>query len=332
MVVQVGVTNPVRGMDTVAVVPFFNQSSERAVDGRQIAILYATELQKVPGVEVIPVGVVETAMRELNLEDLSSPRDAVKLAAALHADAVVVGTITEYSPYYPPRLGMSVAWYTPYGMQFDPGVSVDDDARRRIHRDLFQRRKAKFNFHKDRVIGGIERHLDDFFLFEAGESQGPELPPGPSCPPSAKTVPPVPPVPPAPLPARVPAQSRFRPPIIIRSQSPGEAQPRLLNPQGGRPLEGGASRHGVVPREGVLPVRPLMSYTKLFDAADSETAAAYRDFVELRSDERGGNWLARLEWADEFPRFAAHRMIVEMFQIHGGQARRRVILKWRKHQ
>jgi hypothetical protein len=41
---EVGVTNPVVGLTTVAVVHFFNLSQERAVDGRRFALAYFTDL------------------------------------------------------------------------------------------------------------------------------------------------------------------------------------------------------------------------------------------------------------------------------------------------
>ena len=55
----------------------------------------------------------------------------------------MIGTVTDYSPYYPPRIGLSVAWYTPYAHQFDPGIPVDPKARQRVHDDLKARRKAE---------------------------------------------------------------------------------------------------------------------------------------------------------------------------------------------
>ena len=61
-IVDVGVTNPIPGLSKVAVVPFFNLSEERAVDGRRFASAYFAELQKVPGFEVLPIGVAEQAM------------------------------------------------------------------------------------------------------------------------------------------------------------------------------------------------------------------------------------------------------------------------------
>ncbi|HID78227.1 MAG TPA: hypothetical protein EYP56_19815 [Planctomycetaceae bacterium] len=107
---QPTVHNPFPQLSKVAVAPFFNLSSEPTVDGRQFAAAYFNELQLVPGFEVVPVGVVEQAMRDHGIE-LSSAEDARRLAQLLEVDAIVIGAVTDYSPYYPPRCAMRVEWY-----------------------------------------------------------------------------------------------------------------------------------------------------------------------------------------------------------------------------
>tara|TARA_R110002072_G_scaffold303099_1_gene493460 strand:- start:178188 stop:179930 length:1743 start_codon:yes stop_codon:yes gene_type:complete len=117
-VVEIGMRNPVVGLETVAVAPFFNLSQERTVDGREFALDYYAELQKIPGFEVVPVGVTERAMIESGIT-LSGPNDAVRLAQILNVDAVVVGAVTDYDPYNP-RIGLKVAWYSPRQWLFVP--------------------------------------------------------------------------------------------------------------------------------------------------------------------------------------------------------------------
>src|SRR6516164_9724834 len=60
--VPVSVGNPIPGMTSVAVAPFFNLSAEPSVDGRRFALAYYRELQKTSNYQVIPVGIVETAI------------------------------------------------------------------------------------------------------------------------------------------------------------------------------------------------------------------------------------------------------------------------------
>ncbi len=117
-IVEIGMRNPVVGLETVAVAPFFNLSQERTVDGREFALDYYAELQKVPGFEVLPVGVAERAMVENGIT-LTGPNDAVRLAQILDVDAVVVGAVTDYDPYNP-RIGLKVAWYSPQQWLFVP--------------------------------------------------------------------------------------------------------------------------------------------------------------------------------------------------------------------
>jgi len=131
MIMEIGVTNPVPGLSTVAVAPFINLSHERAVDGRRFALAYYSELQKVPGFEVVPVGVTEAVIVENNLQ-INSPDDVLKLARLLNVDAVVVGAVTDYAPYYPPRVGMQVEWYSPHPVAFYPGIQVEPQTREQL--------------------------------------------------------------------------------------------------------------------------------------------------------------------------------------------------------
>lgn len=128
---DVGVTNPIPGLSRVAVVPFFNLSMERTVDGRRFANAYFAELQKVPGFQVLPVGVAEQAIIDNELQ-MNKPEDILELARILDVDAVVVGAVTEYNPYYPPRVGLQVSWYSPRPWRFSPGLPADPAARRRL--------------------------------------------------------------------------------------------------------------------------------------------------------------------------------------------------------
>lgn len=102
--------NPFPQLSKVAVAPFFNHSTDPTVDGRQFALAYFNELQSVPGYEVVPVGTVENAMLSEHIT-LSSAEEARRLAQVLGVDAVVIGAVTDFSPYYPPRCAIQVEWY-----------------------------------------------------------------------------------------------------------------------------------------------------------------------------------------------------------------------------
>ncbi len=117
--------NPFPQLNKVAVAPFFNQSDEPTVDGRKFALAYFAELQAIPGFEVVPLGVVENAIIEHQV-DLSRPNEARRLANILGVDAVVIGSVTDYTPYYPPRCGLHVEWYAanPGFHEIPPGYGL----------------------------------------------------------------------------------------------------------------------------------------------------------------------------------------------------------------
>ena len=102
--------NPFPQLHRVAVLPFYNQSAEPTVDGEAVALAYYNELQAIPGFEVMPVGVAKQLLAASGIEP-RMPSDFQKLARLMNVDAVLVGSVTEYSPYYPPRIGIAVDWY-----------------------------------------------------------------------------------------------------------------------------------------------------------------------------------------------------------------------------
>ena len=326
VIVDVGVTNPIPGLTTVAVAPFFNQSQERAVDGREVALAYYAELQKVPGFEVVPVGVTEVALREHNL-DLASPEDALRLARILNVDAVVVGSITDFHPYYPPRIGLSVNWYSPFPWVFRADIedaeceavaSSDSPVATSSDADPLDRHwEPPPEPLPLRIWGGIRSvplfrgQSPDACAAAAVEAPRPIAAPAWAPSAAARTADPAPILaPPAPFPA-APSGAPLTP-------LPTSAAPLAT------PLIAGT----VVPFD---PRQPLMSYTRLYDGADAEFAARLRDYLELRADQRSGSWAAAMRRTDEFVRFAARLMVSEMLLLHGGEGRRRYVFKHREH-
>ena len=62
-----------------------------------------------------------------------------------------------------------------------------------------------------------------------------------------------------------------------------------------------------------------MSYTRYFDGADRRLIQALRGYYVLRGDMRSGGWEAYLHRSDDFLRFTAHILVVEMLARHGAQ-------------
>ncbi len=347
VMIDVGVTNPVVGLTTVAVAPFFNLSQEKAVDGRRFAMAYYTELQKTSGFQVIPVGVVEQVMFDNHLE-MNNPEDVLRLSQLLNADAVVVGAVTDYSPYYPPRIGLQVSWYSPKPWTFYPGIPTDEFARKMAKPKRFTLHKPKHDEEAFCPPGTTTSVLPTASPAVVPRGQSPanddeddmNLDEGENLPGRARTV-------------GLPEFLRFGAEGAARqlpSGANGSLQPRPDDPGAfpARPAVPSSESFPLPISEFPLPALPgqllvqpnlpefdprlpLMSYTRLFDGTDPKLTARLRDYVELTGDLRAGGWQAYLHRSEDFIRFSSHVMIVEMLQLHGGEARKRVVFKLRKY-
>ncbi len=336
IITDLHVSNPIPEMTRIAIVPFINLSSEREVDGRYFADLYFSELQKCPGFQVLPIGVTETAIREHQL-NLERPAEILHLAEILDVDAVVFGAITEYSPYKPPRMGLQISWYASKEFLFSPGIPVDPTLRH-------QENKVWFDHH---VIDRAKSWLPECDECHDNCPQG--HPKGCHCQACLS----------APRCEHCTAEA-----MEIRGQSsdgmmvnepmanapmmqgamlsdPVLPDPVLLDPMLPHPM---IADH-VIPGEMThdshrgrlsndleysLEPEPIMSYTRIFDSSDPDLTAVMRDYVELNGQLREGGFKGWTQRSDDFIRFCMHRVILEMFQLHGGEARRRYIISSRR--
>lgn len=463
-VVDVGVRNPVPGLETVAVAPFFNLSQERTVDGREFALAYYSELQKVPGFEVLPVGVAERAMIDNGLT-MESPDDALELARILGVDAVVVGAVTDYDPYSP-RVGLKVAWYSPKQWLFLP--NAPEEKMKLVQRSeppLPGLLRAQSPESPARVSEIPDVDEGDWETI-GDKSQGPTpanttlqppvisevpddtefLPPRrvrtAAAPPGSTALPPTLPDPanneapvpdPRPLfppttpqldetpkwsPRDVPASN----PAVRISQLPADrgssptvspgspvppattnapptgapsnpmtgaadgsesstdspplkspAAPQMLSPpylQSGAAGQSSAMSNSdatpptllfaappasdtgtaavmtdadqtipalvfddrvVLGRDDFNPREPLMAYVRMFDSTDARLVSRLADYLELSGETRSGDLEAYMKRSDFFRKFTAHVMISEMLMLHGGESRRRFLLKQRRY-
>jgi len=345
-VMKVGARNPIPGMTTIAVAPFFNLTQEpnEVVDGRRFALAYYAELQKTPGFEVIPVGVVEAAMLHNNL-DLRTPQGALELARILKADAVVVGAVTDYSPYYPPRIGMQVDWYSPWEWALPisgaegaaagageggwlPGMSVDG-----INRICGQSPDEEEDGDGSPPVRNAASPPTAAPPEKESSRSGVRsafgfLEPGPKGRLAAlEMVPEKSPVPNS----TQPASGKNAQPASPTQTAQAEATPTSTTKASNEALPTPLAPAAPAVTYQFDPTLPLMSYTRLFDGADADLVNRLRDYLELRGDRRSGGWEAHLHRSEDFIRFASHLMIVEMLSLHGGAVKTQIVFKWRKY-
>lgn len=137
--------NPFPQLKRIAVLPFFNQSDSPHVDGEAVARAYYAALQGIPGFEVLPVGVTAIQWRGF-ASQFGEPRTGAefqRLAQMMDVEAIVVGSVTDFDSYYPPRMGLTVHWYAanegfhaiPPGYGLPWGTEAQDKIPARITRE-----------------------------------------------------------------------------------------------------------------------------------------------------------------------------------------------------
>ena len=292
-VVPVNVSNPIPGMYKVAVAPFINLSDEPSVDGRRFAIAYYSELQKTSNYEVLPIGVVEMAIRENKLE-IHNPDDVIKLAEALQVDAVVIGAVTAYVPYYPPQLAVQIDWYSPRGWMFATGDESKDEC-------------DPYGPGSGAVRPGNGRSLP-VVRGQSGDDDSDRNQPFPAAPAIRLAQSPG---------ARNAAGGQSAPPPVW------PAEPENSTFPDGSTTNGAAARAKALggafcPADQADNLRPVMSYTRFFDGASPELIHRLKCYYVRRGDLRSGGWEAYLHRSDDFLRFTSHVLVLEMLALHGG--------------
>lgn len=95
-----------------AVAPLHNESGSLQADGVLLADHLARQLENASNIDVLPVNRTLAAMETIGLAEVSGPEQALRLLGAMGVDGLVVGTITAYDPYDPPKLGLAIELYT----------------------------------------------------------------------------------------------------------------------------------------------------------------------------------------------------------------------------
>jgi hypothetical protein len=358
------VHNPFPQLSRVAVAPFFNLSDEPTVDGRKFALAYFAELQAVQGFEVVPLGVVEEAILE-HREDLSSADEARRLARILGVDAVAIGSVTDYTPYYPPRCGLRVEWYSanPGYHEIPPGYGLPWGT-------------PDEEFIPAPLVFEAEMALAKAQLATQTPPCDMPIEPPPIVVPSTPSVFPV--EPPA---YQKPADDRER--DVERDGDTESTEETPMNddaagatpagetaaqfeeelPAGassaGPPLPpdaiAGAATTGTISAHGAFgglppdwpdergfippppsPVRPeccpnsgpIMTHTRIYHATDSQFTEALASYYHFRDDARFGGWQNYLQRSDDFIRFCCHLHIAEMLSARGGAGETQVVWRW----
>jgi len=331
--------NPFPQLSKVAVAPFFNLSEEPTVNGSEVALAYYNELQSISGFEVVPVGVVEKAMKTHGL-DLSGPNDARCLAQLLDVDVLVVGAVTDYTPYYPPRMGMKVEWYAanpafhpiPPGYGLPWGTPEEEhipaplvfEAEMALAKEQLATQTPSYERVKPEVHGPEPEILEPMPEEIPEEWQGPDWDEGVE-------------------PAQHIAQERIAPEgepadgglaSEFVPRQPVEMVPLAETPPVGMPPNWPDARGFIPPPPQVAPppvqesAKPVISHTRIYHGNDMEFTEALSSYYYFQDEARFGGWQAYLQRSEDFIRFCCHMHIAETLSARGGVGETRVVWRW----
>lgn len=345
---QPAVHNPFPQLSRVAVAPFFNHSDDETVDGRQFAMAYYAELQDVPGFEVVPLSVVEEAM-QANQISLNDPDGARRLAKVLGVDAVVIGAVTDFKPYYPPRCGLRVEWYTanpgfhtiPAGYGLPWGTSAEEyipaplvfEAEMALAREQLKTQtpacdgldcepspasEATLPKPVDAVPDNDARNNNATLDSNSAMVQDPFAEDDMVRLAQAVT-------------DNVPEPEQSAAPMKRVDGTKLQLEPAtqcVLPPQW-------PDERGFIP-PGPSPVRPpcrphegpVMTHTQIYRGNDAEFTEALASYYHFRDDARFGGWQSYMQRSDDFIRFCCHLHIAETLTARGGGGETRVVWRW----
>ncbi len=342
--------NPFPQISKVAILPFRNQSEEPTISGERVSLAYYNEMQSIPGFEVLPVGVVEAQI--VGFEDLvlhrpmSRPEDFQQFAKYMGVDAVLQGSITDYDPYYPPRITLKVNWYAanegfhpippgyglPWGTKAEKKIpeSVRLEAERALAREQLKTQSPTLASNDQTRFSSAENSKQQKTDQVASASSELDLSDDPNLAVAELQI-----IPPEEL------ASPVSPPVELHGSSSNdsvllhESSPHLREVATANFPSAWPDPQGFIPPspKSTQPVAqaqslPIISHMKAYNGSDEDFTEQLSDYYYFRDDARFGGWEAYLQRSEDFIRFCCHQHIVETLAARGGQLESRTVVRW----
>jgi hypothetical protein len=317
--------NPFPQLKQIAVLPFYNQSNEPTLDGEVVAAAYYAELQAIPGFEVIPVGVARNLLIQYS-RTFGEPQTGTQfqqLAQFMGVEAVVVGSVTDYEAYYPPRMAMTVHWYAanPGYHPVPPGYGLPwgTKAEKRIPRRIVE--EAEFELAREQLATQAPKPepppgtiSDDPIALVSNEVDGTRAD-GTGISVNGEDVSEAWPLPETGVVPEEAFGSGLEPSVPLPEQWP---DPTGLIPDPPSPA----------PPALVAQSKPVLTHTRLYRGDDVYVTDRLADYVNNEDDARTGGWQSYLNRSNDFIRFCCHLHLAEMFESRGGGDQSDLILRW----
>lgn len=356
--------NPFPQIQTVAVLPFRNQSQDPSLSGNRVTLAYYNELQMIPGFEVLPTGLVETQLSAFEQQELQRPvastEDLQKFAEYLGVDAVLHGSITDYDSYYPPRMTLKVNWYAanPGFHPIPPGYGLPWGTK-----------------DEKKIPEWIRLESERALAREQIATQSPIVT-DPNEPPAVESEP----LPPGIETDHKEASNTNRKPnkslqasnavteskenrkqrslIVKANQEEVEGEPiridsGIAEESAPARLETAAITNSSTPfsasplptvwpdPQGFIPPspqsirprstaqsEPIITHMRAYNGNDEEFTEKLSDYYYFRDDARFGGWEAYLQRSEDFIRFCCYTHIVETLASRGGQLKSQTVVRW----
>jgi hypothetical protein len=347
--------NPFPQLKTVAVLPFRNQSESATLSGERVSQAYAHEMQSVPGFEVLPIGATRNQLRAFEQQlghPVMVPEDFQRFAQFLGVDAIIQGAITDYEPYYPPRLTLKTNWYTanpnfhpiPVGYGLPWGTKSEKDITEAIRLES-ERELASEQLSLQTPIDTIDPTLAQLDSEVVGTSVA--IPARRAS--EGKPTSPIRPANagdflsstddtiqhaifnPNPIaldselqPMASPIAQEFVPPQELQpSMALEPAQQRWPDPEGFIPPS--PSTTPPIPEKFT---GPIMSHMATYNGANEDFTNELEEYFYFRDDARNGGWEAYLQRSEDFIRFCCYLHVKQTLVSRGGQLKNRTIVRW----
>lgn len=139
-----------------AVVPLVNESGVSEADSFMVSDKLVAAIDQSRGIACLPLNRTIAGLRAAGLNNLRTPQDARALAKVLGVDALVIGTITDYDPYNPPKLGMALMLFVNDRDEYTL-TNADPMKLRQAYSD---RQVAVNNANTSRPAATVSEHLD----------------------------------------------------------------------------------------------------------------------------------------------------------------------------
>ncbi len=100
------------GGDVVfGVAPLLNEAGTTTTQSLRVTDALVNKITEAEGLAAVPTDRVLGAMESLGLHGVTSPDEAMQLARTLGVDGLIIGAVTAYDPYDPPKLGLSLTLF-----------------------------------------------------------------------------------------------------------------------------------------------------------------------------------------------------------------------------